>query len=591
VRQSRRFQITETDANGAFNFASDFTKSGSNGAASPLGQDLAAFLLGLPSSGDFQTNAFAAVKSNYLAFFMQDNWHVSDQLTVNMGLRFEHDFPMVERFNRSVNGFDTTAQNPIAPAAEAAYNANPNPLIPAGSFTVPGGLTFPTNANRHIFDTPSHLFSPRLGFTWAPHVLDSKSVVRGGFGVFVFPITITQNMNQEGFTQTTPYVATNNNYETWANTLSNPFPTGIEAPQGAAAGLATNNGRAISFFDPEQKNGYSERWQLQIQRPVGRDSAVEVGYIGNHAVGLQVTDTQLNDIPAQYQSRLPTRDNGLISTLTASVHNPFAGLLPGTSLNGSTVSAYQLLVPYPEFPQSSSTTGGVDEQNTNNGSSNFESLNLRADHRLSHGFFLTANYTWSKLTEETTKLNNVDTKYERRIASYDHTHHLSVAGTYELPFGTGQLVSVHSGWLNKLVGSWSVNGSYSMQSGVPIVWGNVIYNGGSLHWNARNTTKTAFDTTQFNTNSSEQLEYNIRMFPSTFGRYRQDGINTVNASVFKGITISHLAVLQLRFESYNALNHPTFNAPNVTPTSSGFGTITGQYNQPRSIQMSGRIIW
>lgn len=591
VRQSRRYQTTWSDADGAFNFASDFTKSASNGTASPLGQDLAAFLLGLPSSGDLQTNAFAAIRSNYLGVFVQDNWRVSSNLTINAGVRYEHDFPMTERHNRSVSGFDTTDPNPVATAAVAAYAKSPISLLPASSFAVPGGLTFPTTSNPHIFNTPEHLFSPRLGFNWTPQVLDAKTVVRGGFGLFVFPIIVTQNMNQEGFTQTTPFVATNNNYLTWANTLSNPFPGGIPAPQGATAGLATNNGRAISFFDPQQKNGYSERWQLQLQRPVGKDTAVEIGYIGNHAVRLQVTDTQLNDIPAQYQSRLTTRDTTLISALTASVPNPFAGLLPGTSLNGSTVSAYQLLVPFPQFPQSSSTTGGVDEQDMNTGSSNFESLNLRADHRLSHGFYLTSNYTWSHLIEETTKLNNVDTKFEKRTASYDHTHHFSLAGTYELPFGKGKLVPVHSNVLEKVVGDWSVNGAYTFQSGVPVVWGNVIYNGGPLHWNARNTTTTAFDTTQFNTNSKQQLQYNIRTFPSIIGKYRQDAVNTVNASVFKGVALSHFAVLQLRFESYNLLNHATFNAPNVSPTSSGFGTITGQYNQPRSIQMSGRVIW
>jgi hypothetical protein len=591
VRQSRRFQITWANANGAFNFAQDFTMSASNGSASPLGQDLAAFLLGLPSSGSYQNNSFGAIRNDYLGAFLQDDWRISNNLTVNLGVRYEHDFPMVERHNRVVDGFDLVDPNPVASAAVAAYNQKPISLLPAGSFSVPGGLTFATSAHPQIFDTKSHMFSPRVGFAWTPPVLDSKSVVRGGFGLFVFPITMTQNMNQEGFTQATPYVATNDNFLTAANTLSNPFPTGIQSPAGSAKGMSTFNGQAITFFNPSQRAGYSERWQLQLQRPVGKDSMVEASYIGNHAVRLQVSDTQLNDIPAAYQSRLKVRDTAVISALTSSVTNPFQGLLPGTSMNGSKVSAYQLLVPFPEFPQSSSTTGGVDMQNTNAGSSNFESLNLRAEHRLSHGFFVTSNYTWSKLIEETTKLNNVDTKYEKRTASYDHTHHLSVAGTYAVPFGVGKAFLSRPGLLNQLIGSWSVNGSYTMQSGAPVVWGNVIYDGGPLHWSARKATGTAFDTTQFNTNSKQQLQYNIRTSPSTFGKYRQDGINAVNASVFKGVPLGRLAALQLRFESYNVLNHATFNAPNVSPTSSAFGKITGQYNLPRSVQMSARIIW
>jgi hypothetical protein len=166
-----------------------------------------------------------------------------------------------------------------------------------------------------------------------------------------------------------------------------------------------------------------------------------------------------------------------------------------------------------------------------------------------------------------------------------------VAGTYAVPFGVGKAFLSRPGLLNQLIGSWSVNGSYTMQSGAPVVWGNVIYDGGPLHWSARKATGTAFDTTQFNTNSKQQLQYNIRTSPSTFGKYRQDGINAVNASVFKGVPLGRLAALQLRFESYNVLNHATFNAPNVSPTSSAFGKITGQYNLPRSVQMSARIIW
>jgi len=603
VRQARRFQTTFADSNGTFTFGPNFTESASNGAAAPLGQEFASFLLGLPTAGNFQLNSFSAVRNTYMALFIQDDWHIVSSLTVNLGVRYEHGYPMSERHNRTINGFDTTASNPIAASAIAAYNSNPISQIAAGDFAVPGGLTFASSAHPQMFDTPSQMFSPRIGFAWTPPVFDRKTVVRGGFGLFVFPLALSQNMNQEGFTQSTTYIATNDNYLTAASTLDDPFSSGITQPTGSSLGLATYNGKNINFFSPSMKNGYSERWQLQFQRPIGKDSVAEVSYIGNHAVRITVSDNQLNDVKAAYQSKLATRDSTTISALTSSVANPFAGLLPGTSLNGSTVSAYQLLVSFPEYPQSStsvtsnsnSTTstlgGGIDEQDMNNGTSYFESLNLRFDHRLSHSFFLTANYTWSKLIEEDTKLNNVDTHYEKRIASYDHPHRISVAGTYALPFGRGKLISSSNGVVNRVIEAWGLNGSYSFQSGAPVIWGNLIYNGGSLHWNARNTTGKAFDTTQFNTNSAQQLQYNIRTFPSTFGKYRQDANNSFNASISKAILLPGHANFQLRCEAYNLLNHATFNSPNVTATSSAFGTITNQYNSPRALQISGRIIW
>ena len=139
------------------------------------------------------------------------------------------------------------------------------------------------------------------------------------------------------------------------------------------------------------KNPYSMRWDLGIQHTLGKNTLIEVAYIGNHSVHTPITVTQVNGIPRRYLSTLPSRDAATNSLLTGTVANPFAGLLPNSSsLNGSTTALVNLLAPYPEFPVGDSSggwsgSGGVLEQLADEGRSYYHSLNVRVERRLSHG--------------------------------------------------------------------------------------------------------------------------------------------------------------------------------------------------------------
>jgi hypothetical protein len=584
ARENRESSISYGNSAGAFTLRNNWTRGPlDNSPGAPFGQDVAAFLLGMPTGGNFQLNAFRTNQAKYLALFVQDDWHVLPNLTLNLGLRYERDFGTTERFNRTLIGFDTTTPSPIAAAAMAAYAQNPIPQLPVSQFHVNGGPIFASDADPNVYNTQAGYFSPRFGFAWTPAGARGKTVVRGGAGVFVFPIG-TVGINQPGFSRQTDLVATLNGYLTPNGTLANPFPDGILQPSGSSLGLATNLGQGVTFFNPHPLNPYSVRWNVGVQRQLPGSMVVELAYEGNHAVHLPV-NRPLNYVPAQYLSTKPFRDQATIDLLSSNVKNPFAGLVPGTGLNGSTAQLQTLLLPYPEF-------GGITMSSNSNGSSYYHALDLRVEKRYAHGLTLLGNYIWSRTIERVSLLNNSDQALEKRPSNIDRPQRFVLSGTYELPFGTGKAISFGGGkWANRLLGGWVVNGIYSYEMGTPLGWGDVIYLGGDLNFDARNVNGRAFDVTRFVTASNQQRAFDIRTFPSRFSNMRVGSTNNLDASLLKDTHLSEKVNLQLRFETFNALNHVRFSGPNLSPTSSSFGRITGQDNLPRSVQLGARLVW
>lgn len=572
------------DSTGQFGFGNSWTNGPlDNSATAPIGQDLAGFMLGLPVSGNLPVNAQSTIQAGYFSLFVQDDFRVRPNLFLNFGLRYERDLPDHERYGRSVDGFDFTTLNPVSAAASTAYNLNPIAQIPVGSFSAPGGLLFANGSNPDIYSTRAHYVSPRFGFAWTPGGAGGKTVIRGGGGVFFAPIGIA-GLNQEGFSANTPLVATNNGYLTPATTLSNPFPTGIQQPSGSSQGLATYVGQALTFYNPHPLNPYSVRWTLDVQRQLRWSSVVEINFVINHAVHLPV-DTPLDYVPKQYYSTSPLRDQTTINLLTSNVPNPFVGLLPGSTLNGSTVALNQLLFRYPEFT-------GITESALNIGSSYFHLAQARFEKRFSSGLQVLANYQFSKLIEMRSRLNPFDySNLAKQIASDDRPMRVTVSLNYDLPFGKGKGIGRNAGaLLDRVIGGWSLNTVYVRQSGAPLTWGDYIYYGGGLNLESNNIHHT-FDTTPFNTISAQQLSWNVRTFPNQFSNLRADGPDNVDFSVIKNTRILEKLSLQMRGEFFNVLNHVLFNAPNTSPTSSAFGTISGQANVPRGVQLGLKMIW
>ncbi len=572
--------ISWSGSTGNYTFDSTWVKA-NNGAAAgqPLGGSIAAFLLDLPSSGSYAVNTASKNDSLYEVAFLQDDWHLRSNLTVNAGLRYEYNSPTRERWDRQVIGFAAAAANSASAAAQTAYGKAPLAQLPASQFSATGGLNFASSSNRDPSSTSKKSFSPRLGISWTPTALHNKTVIRSGVGFFdyVYGPILPQ---QPGFSSTTTYVATNDSFLTPATTLSNPFPTGILRPVGAAQGVNTNLGQSVTFLNPNLARQYSLRWTVDVQHQIAKDLVLQVGYVGNHSVHL-TTSYNFGSLPAQYLSRSAVRDNDNITALSKTVANPFAGLLPGTTLNGAT-AASNLLKPFPEFT-------GVTESNMNNGGSYFHELAIGLNKRMSHGFLVALNYSHSRLMESISYLNAGSLALEKRVSAGDRPNNVTLSMLYQLPFGRGKrFASGANGFLNTVIGNWNVSSLYNFHSGAPAAWGNLLYLGGDLQYNPRNVNR-AFDTTRFNTVSAQQLSQNFRTFPTQFNNLRVDGTNNWNVAVSKEFSLWEKAKLHFRADAYNLANHALFAAPNLTATSGAFGSISSQTNTPRLIQGSLRL--
>ncbi|MCX6626754.1 MAG: carboxypeptidase-like regulatory domain-containing protein [Candidatus Solibacter sp.] len=579
--------IAWTNGTGTYTFDSNWVRSSSTAAGQAVGGNFASFLLGLPTSGAYVINASSKNDSKYEVAFVQHDWHARPNLTLNMGVRWEYNSGTTERWNRQVVGFDPAAVNSSTAPARAAYANIPNTsglLLPASQFVPTGGLIFASPDRRAQSDPPKTNFSPRLGISWSPAALKNKTVIRSGMGIFdyVYGVVAAQ---QPGFSATNTYVATNDSYLTPAATLSDPFPAAnpLKQPVGAALGVNTNLGQSVTFLNPQLGRQYSLRWTFDVQQQLTKNTTLQVGYVGNHSVHL-TTNYNFGSLPAQYLSKSLVRDQNTINALGALVTNPFLNLLPGTGLNGSTTALSNLLKPFPEFT-------GVTENAMNNGGSYFHEVAVRLYKRLSQGVILSVNYSHSRLMERTTYPNASDLTLEKRVSVGDRPNNFTLSALYELPFGKGKrYFSGARGIVNVIVGNWAISELYNYHTGAPVAWGNMLYYWGDLNYSPRNTDR-AFDVTRFNLVSAQQLASNFRYFPTQFNNVRVDGTNNLNLTVTKDFSFGEKLRLQFRGESFNVGNHALFAAPNVTPTSGAFGTITSQTNTPRVIQFALRLIF
>ncbi len=550
----------------ALTFSPEFTRQFSDGPNAPAGQELAAFLFGLPD-GEQRQSASYATQEKFFGFFINDDWKVSRKLTLNLGVRYEYESPLTERFNRSISGFDGSAANPIQAAAQAAYARSPIAEIAASQFRVLGGVRYVARdgRSRNLWQGEKNNFLPRFGFAYAA---SSKTVLRGGAGLFLDTIGANRSLPfQNGFTQVTPILTSIDNGLTYNASFANPIPGGIIPATNTPTELTTDLGRNIAFYPDNRVVPYSVRWSFNLQRMLPAGFLIDAGYAGNRATRLQI-NRDVNATPGQFLSTSPERDQTRISSLGQQFPNPFFGL---DRVYTRTMSRGNLLRPFPQF-------GNVTVMDPT-GYSWWHALMVRSERRFSQGFSFQFGYTWSKLMEATQFLNSFQTIPHEVIGVFDRPHRVTLSGIWELPVGRGrQLGSNMPKWANAIVGGWQLNGVYQGQSGAALDFGNYILRGDlqslPLSGDARSVDRW-FNVDAFDRVAARQLASNVRTLPLRFSGVRGPGQSKVDLSAIKYINFTERVRLQVRAEAYNAFNHANFAAPatnNVTAT--GFGQIT-----------------
>ena len=622
---------------GRFTFSGTYTSLASNSAAnivSQPGRELAAFLLGIPTSSTIEQAASYDVSSNYHGFFVQDDWRVSQKLTLNLGLRYEVESGLREAEGRFVTGFDATAASPLRAAVLANIAASAPAGIPLTAFqNLSGGLTFADSPDDVNQATDKNNFQPRIGVSYA---LNDKTVLRGGFGIFTSPFQI-QPINQSGFTASTSFTTnSNDNGRTFLTTLNNPFPNGLNPAVGSGLGLNTLIGTTIgttnatgptetTVYNYDRKNANYTRFILGIQRELPFSIGVEATLVLSRGSNLPVL-RQLNFIPREYLNDFsgvtdPTVITAAIaatqSFLGTGVANPFRTLAPQiTSLNGAQINRRFLLTQFPQFQDLITTEY--------NGSNDYRSLQLQATKRLSQGLSLNASYTYAHEREKVRRLNPQDAELTDMISTFSRPHRVTFSGIYELPFGRGrEYFSDLNPIVDAVFGGWQFNAVYEWQSGEPLVLPNAYYNGDPSQLRNRLGEKDeqgrrygidipAFDIEPFivvnaatgvrtapgfGNNYTVTSQNTLRNLPYTLNNFRNQPFQKFDVGLTKNFRIREGMRLQVRVEAINALNQVYFSGLNLTPGNGTnanpdlrtFGRATTQRNLPRDIQIGGRF--
>jgi hypothetical protein len=560
----------------SFSFSDVFTRATPKTTTAGTGASLATMLLGYPTGGSMTVGANFYNYVNYSGVFVQDDFRVTSHLTLNFGLRIEHESGPADINNKFITGFDPTAVSPLqAGIPELKLN---------GAVQYAGVGSNPT----HAFDSLAAKLGPRFGFAYSA---TSKMSIRGGYGIFWAPLPFSFQ-SPLGYSQSTPIITSIDNNFTPAASLDNPYPNGLLQPVGNSQGGLAGIGQSISVYDrATQSGGYVEQFSLDVQRQLKGGMVVSAGYIGSRGLHLVQDGRNLDQLDPQYLS--------LGSALNTNVANPMYNKGGVLNVGNPTISRSQLLFPFPQFT-------GVTVNSSDTNHSRYDAFYAKVQRRLSAGMTVLATYTFSR---------NMDLGYGTTSNSYStapsgpqnaynlgsewglstsHTpHRLSMAASYLLPF------SPHQRILKQLAGGWSVNLSGVLQSGYPLAISqpnnNSVIGASTQRPNATGVSASVDAPFEKRIDGWINPAAFSQAPQFTFGNVarvislRGPGQISFDVSVFKTFSLMEKMKAQFRAEALNVANTPTFYGPNTTFTNPQFGIITSQANYPRLIQMGVRF--
>ena len=467
---SAQIPSTFFQSGGNFNFQYVTASGGvasQNTSNNQLGVNGAALLLGAglwwirPGA-----NVQPAFSQKYFAAYSQNDWKITNRLTLNLGLRWDLQPGPTERYNR-MSGVDLTAKN---------------------DFGSQGAIAFPNvgGYSRNLWNTEYTDFGPRLGAAWQAN---SATVIRGGYGISYLPTNTGYFSGPTDYgtsqfssgTQQLPYGT--NPIGVPAGRFSDPVPLAIAA--GANPMAPINYGISEAKFDRFLRNGRAQQWNIFVERTFAKSWLTSVGYSASHSDRLenrQFAIDSIQQIPADTLAAWKAQyiaSNGVTNPSNVQVPNPFqpkTGPLLGFTgiLGGATIPQVNTLYPYPLL-----AGAGV---NQSRAWANYNSLQARLSHAFAAGLHLDMNYTWSKSSDNTDTVEdnqgfnaggtagNLDVtnlKNNYHLGFNDIPHRFVTTFLYQLPFGEGKQLDVHNRFLRAIVGNWQTGGAFIAQSGFP----------------------------------------------------------------------------------------------------------------------------
>ena len=453
---------TQSFSGGAGLFAFDRFFTSATPTALNGGNGIASMLLGYPS-GDPSNQSTVTVSSpfnakvHYFGGYAQDDWRVGPKLTVNYGVRLEHETGLTEKNDGITVAFDRTL-NPGGTLGGLSVNGNP----------VRGGLVYAgqNGANRYQGNPPAVKISPRLGVVYS---FNPKTVVRAGYGIYWAPWNYqavgAQNYGNIGFTQVT--VSPQNQFRPTLNMVS-PFPNGVLTPVGNTRGALTGVGSNVEFIDQDRTAPQVHQYSVDLSRELPGNIAVGFEYVGatGRDLGLGGSADGILNINQVNPSFL-----SLGTALLDQVPNPFFGAGTGFQPTSATVQRRQLLRPFPQF-------GDILMRQNTSGESQYHAAVFKVEKRITNGWGGRLNYTFSRLKDnqfgegnffssavgEAQNAYDIDGEYSTGLL--DVPHKLVFTPIVELPFGEGKRWAT-SGLAKHLLGGWTISSIISIESGFP----------------------------------------------------------------------------------------------------------------------------
>jgi Carboxypeptidase regulatory-like domain/TonB dependent receptor len=558
------------------------------------GSGVADLLMGYMNSGNVPFNDSNFRREPYVAGYFQDDWKVSNRLTLNFGLRYDLQFPMTEIDNRLVSDFDFQSTNPISDRVLANWRqyAATTANYPAAPSVIKGGLLYAGVGGQpsRVYNYDFSNIQPRIGIAYS---FLPKTVMRGGAGIFYR--TLLGNPYQTGFSQTTDYINSINGGLTHrAATVGGPysladlFPDGLIQPVGNKNGLLTNIGTSVSFGGRQRPIPRTFQWSYTLERELPWSTVLEVSYIGSLTVKEPMSINLSDALQKDYEIAAATPNY-----FTQTVPNPFFGIAPTNTTLGAAnvISRQNLLRRIPQFT-------GVSMEDNPWGRTWYHGLQVRYQKRMlgdasrSGALTWVLSYTYSKTMENALRQNQTFEWMSmiNQVAVQDRTHDMTLGTVWDLPFGQNRKFMKQAGGVAQAaLGNWKLNSALVYQSGVPLgAWTRWEYQCGDPLSGDRSETRW-FDNRR---SCFRQLgTYELTQLPARFSQIRSQTAPQLDLALSKVFIVRERYAAEFRVEAYNATNTPLRGDPNSTnPSGSDFGILpVAQLNFARQVELALRF--